>query len=293
MSALQPFDEGCLRSAIKQSQIAVENGSMPFGATIADERGHILFEAPNRSIVSKKRGGEGDCTCHAEMEVIRMACREHGGDISQRLLWTVYASTEPCVMCAGAIYWSGIGRLVYGCSSEELTEISGPGGFDVPVHHLYGLGREGMRKIEVLGPLLSDEALEVHRKSGIWNKGAPKTTEDAARADIEAERLLFLSGVGAASAIKDDLLDVPIIDISTGSNEEIASKLWDAASTVGFFTIVGHGIPQELIDDVFQASSQFFALPRDDKESTSPFAARLNSGYEFMSQVRPSTGTEG
>ena len=103
------------------------------------------------------------------------------------------------------------------------------------------------------------------------------------------ERSLFASGVGAAAATRDS--SVPVIDLSKGTDEEIAEALWNAATTVGFFTVTGHGIPKELIDSAFEASARFFALSQEEKETQSPFARNLNSGYEFMTQVRPSTGT--
>ena len=56
------------------------------------------------------------------------------------------------------------------------------------------------------------------------------------------------------------------------------------------FTVTGHGIPPETIDGAFEASSDFFSQPLETKKEQSPFAAALNSGFEFKSQVRPSTG---
>lgn len=67
--------------------------------------------------------------------------------------------------------------------------------------------------------------------------------------------------------------------------------MWDAAASVGFFTVVNHGIPAAAIEDAFGSSREFFARDREVKHAESPFAAHLNSGYEFMAQVRPSTGT--
>jgi isopenicillin N synthase-like dioxygenase len=67
--------------------------------------------------------------------------------------------------------------------------------------------------------------------------------------------------------------------------------MWSAACDVGFFTVVNHGISAGLIDAAFGASACFFSQPQTDKEAQSPFAKELNSGYEFMKQVRPSTGT--
>ena len=67
--------------------------------------------------------------------------------------------------------------------------------------------------------------------------------------------------------------------------------MWDAATTVGFFTVVNHGVSKTTIDSAFASSSALFARDLDDKRQEMPFAPQLNSGYEFMSQVRPSSGT--
>jgi tRNA(Arg) A34 adenosine deaminase TadA len=160
------YDKVCIKAAIAQSQRAVEEGCMPFGAVLADASGKILLEARNGSVASAKRGGKGDVTRHAEMELVRkMATIE----ITEPHECTLYTSTEPCVMCAGAIYWSGVNRVVYGVSSGEMEQqVSGPGGFDIPIKKLYSMGRSGMRKIEIVGPLLADEAIQVHQNSGVW-----------------------------------------------------------------------------------------------------------------------------
>lgn len=152
---------------------------MPFGAVLADGSGKILLEARNGSVASAKRGGKGDVTRHAEMELVRkMATIE----VPEPQECTLYSSTEPCVMCAGAIYWSGVNRVVYAVSSGEMEQqVSGPGGFDIPIEKLYSMGRSGMRKIEIVGPLFADEAIRVHRSSGVWcnpcTNGAEKTTD--------------------------------------------------------------------------------------------------------------------
>ena len=73
--------------------------------------------------------------------------------------------------------------------------------------------------------------------------------------------------------------------------KKLREELWNAATTVGFFSVINHGIPQEDIDQAFQVSKEFFSLSQEEKQEASPFARNLNAGYEFMSQVRPSTGT--
>ena len=284
--SIRPYDEDCLRAAIQLSQAAVESGNMPFGAVIADEHGTILAQACNQSAASKKRGGSGDVTRHAEMELVRLLCDpEKGVPTESRPKCTLYTSTEPCVMCAGAIYWSQVGRVVFGASSEELVALSGPGGLDIPLTDVYAMGREGTRPIEVIGPMLSGEAMAVHEASGCW----PSCVSVQAATDIETERFLFTSGLGAAEARSD--IQVPVVDMSIGSDEEIADQLWAAANSVGFFTVVGHGIPLDAIANSFSVSEHFFSQDIASKEKQSPFARNLNSGYEYMTQVRPSTGT--
>lgn len=71
---------------------------------------------------------------------------------------------------------------------------------------------------------------------------------------------------------------------------EIADQLWAAATTVGFFQLVNHGIPQEQIDAAFEAEQRFFELPAETKGQY-PLLKGTNSGWEYKAQVRPSTGT--
>lgn len=80
-----------------------------------------------------------------------------------------------------------------------------------------------------------------------------------------------------------------MIDMSQG-DDACAAAMWEAATTVGFFTVVNHGIEKALIDKVFARSAEFFSQSQADKEEQSPFARDMNSGFEYMAQVRPSTG---
>src|SRR5690606_31394561 len=85
---------------------------------------------------------------------------------------TLYSSAEPCAMCTGALYWTGIGRLVYGLSERRLLEFTGDAAenptFALPCRA--ALAR-GQREVEVLGPLLEDEAALAHQ--GLWRGPAP------------------------------------------------------------------------------------------------------------------------
>ena len=108
--------------------------------------------------------------------------------------------------------------------------------------------------------------------------------------DINVERGLRTAVLGTTREARAGAGIVPVIDM-TDEPEKVTAAMWEAASTVGFFTLKNHGIPKATIDAAFEASGEFFAQDREVKTEQSPFAAHLNSGYEFMSQVRPSTGT--
>ena len=109
-------------------------------------------------------------------------------------------------------------------------------------------------------------------------------------ADVEIERALGATEMGWSRVAKEGAGRVPVIDLSADP-EKVRQQMWDAATTVGFFTVVNHGIAAATIEEAFAVSAEFFAREREAKHADSPFAPHLNSGYEFMSQVRPSTGT--
>ena len=86
--------------------------------------------------------------------------------------------------------------------------------------------------------------------------------------------------------------DVRKIDLSNfeARKQEIADQLWEASTEIGFFQLINHGIPQDLIDEGFEMTARFFALPEEVK-ATMPLERGTNAGWEYKSQVRPSTGT--
>jgi tRNA(Arg) A34 adenosine deaminase TadA len=150
-------DRKHLRAAIALARRAREHGNHPFGAVLADESGAVLLEAENTVVTMR------DCTGHAETTLVREASRQFGPE--QLATCTLYTSTEPCAMCAGAIHWSGVGRVVYAQSAARLYAIVGPAPeqLDLPCREVFA--RTG-RPIEVLGPELEDEASAVHE--GFW-----------------------------------------------------------------------------------------------------------------------------
>src|SRR5687768_14770951 len=104
-------DERWLRAAIIVARQAMTAGNAPFGAVLVAADGRLLLEAGNTVLTS------GDATGHAELNLIREATQRL--DPATLAGATLYASTEPCPMCAGAVFWSGIGRVVFGLSSAR------------------------------------------------------------------------------------------------------------------------------------------------------------------------------
>lgn len=112
-------DEHHLLEAIEFGRRSRENGNHPFGAVLVDAAGEVVLEAENTVLT------QHDCTNHAELNLVRAASRRF--DEATLGGCTLYASTEPCAMCAGAIYWSGIGRVVFALSDAPLNAMVGVG----------------------------------------------------------------------------------------------------------------------------------------------------------------------
>jgi len=99
-----------MQRALDEARIALTQGEVPIGAVIAC-RGRIIARAHNLTETLN------DVTAHAEMQAITMAANELGGKYLQDC--TLYVTVEPCTMCAGAIGWAQIPRIVYGCADEK------------------------------------------------------------------------------------------------------------------------------------------------------------------------------
>lgn len=148
-----------LRTAIEVAQAAREHGNHPFGAILVDENNEVLLQAENTVVTNR------DCTGHAETNLMRLATQHYSPE--KLALCTLYTSTEPCAMCAGAIHWGNVRRVVYALSEVALYEIIGPS----PDHLLLPCREvfaRSQRSIEVFGPApeLDAEARAVHE--GFW-----------------------------------------------------------------------------------------------------------------------------
>jgi tRNA(Arg) A34 adenosine deaminase TadA len=155
-------DEHFLRHAIALSRLVRDSGKHPFAALVVDADGNIVAEAGNDSLPP-----DGDPTRHAELVAAALAARRLSPEALAKA--TLYSSAEPCAMCAGAIYWCGIGRVVYALSEHALLGLTGDHPenptFSLPCREVFA---RGQRKIEIIGPLMEDEAAAPH--AGFWTR---------------------------------------------------------------------------------------------------------------------------
>jgi tRNA(Arg) A34 adenosine deaminase TadA len=161
-------DAWWLRYAFELAVRSREAGDQPFGAVLVGADGELVAEALNT------RNLERDLAAHAEMNLVRRAV--HLVRLEELARCTLYSSSEPCLMCAGVIAWSGIGTVVFGGSQRALMSIPvpRPPRFRVPtdIHQLLS----GVQPpVTIRGPLLEEEAMAPHE--GYWA---------AARVDLTA-----------------------------------------------------------------------------------------------------------
>lgn len=130
------FDDNYfMKKALQEAEVAFEKGEIPVGAVIVIDnriiaRAHNLTETLN------------DVTAHAEMQAITAAANFLGGKYLQNC--TLYVTLEPCQMCAGALYWSQISKIVYAAKDEQR-------GFSVMKTKLHP-------KTKVVGGIMEEEA---------------------------------------------------------------------------------------------------------------------------------------
>ena len=148
-------EEQFIRQAIELARQARGNGNHPFGALLAIDN-QVVLTAENTI------NTDNNPTCHAETNLVQKAIRELTPE--QLAKATLYTSTEPCAMCSGTIYWAGIRKLVYGLANKELDKLAGE---HLPISCREILDRAS-DKVEIIGPVLTDDALAVH--AGFWNE---------------------------------------------------------------------------------------------------------------------------
>ncbi len=166
MSSISADDATLLRRAIALAAEARARGDRPFAAVIAAPDGTVLAEA-----ASTQGTSGGGTLAHSEMNAVGEAVRR-AVPRDTLAAATIYCSGEPCAMCSAAIFYGGIGRVVYGLSNDAILALRNA------QPHTAGLSlscRAVMASAHappaVLGPCLEDEAAAPHQ--GYWVPGAP------------------------------------------------------------------------------------------------------------------------
>jgi tRNA(adenine34) deaminase len=142
MTADLPKDERFMAEALKEAQKAYDIDEVPVGAVIVSNN-MIIARAYNRTQQLK------DVTAHAEMQAFTSAAESLGSKYLKDC--TMYVTLEPCVMCAGASYWTQISRIVYGAKDPKM----GYRRIDYPVMH---------PKTVIEGGVLEDKCGELLRR---------------------------------------------------------------------------------------------------------------------------------
>lgn len=160
----QQHDDVFLRRAIALAEASVADGNRPFGAVVVDGSGRVVAEANSVAATAIR-----DWTAHSEMTALRQA--------SAMLPWdqladcTLYASGEPCPMCASALYWCNVRRLVFGAGEVAIRGLRGgfarAAGIEMSCREVVA---RCPHAIEVVGPCLEDEALRAHE--AFWPRAA-------------------------------------------------------------------------------------------------------------------------
>ncbi len=150
-----PRDSMYMKQAIDLAFAGRARGNRPFGAVIVSPHGEIMAEAFADSVET------GDCTGHAETNAVRIASPRFSRD--QLAEATLYSSAEPCVMCAGAIFWSNIGRVIYGIDAVRLRVFRGerPEQRDA-VLSCRDVFASSPHPIECIGPVMVEDASAPH-----------------------------------------------------------------------------------------------------------------------------------
>ena len=135
----QAADEQFMRRALDEAMAARDAGEIPVGAVVVAD-GRIIARAHNLTETL------GDVTAHAEMQAITSAANQLGGKYLTDC--TLYVTLEPCIMCAGAIGWAQIRRVVYGATDDKRGYSQfAPKAFH-PMHRHYGRSGRRMQRVD-------------------------------------------------------------------------------------------------------------------------------------------------
>lgn len=139
-----------IEQTLHLARSARRKGNHPFGALLVHDN-RILLRSENTVVT------QNDATQHAELRLVSKASRTLTANILTQSI--LYTSTEPCAMCAGAIYWAGIRRVVFGLSALQLGTLT-TASFVVEAKNVFSYGRE---HVELTGPVMTKQCARVHQ----------------------------------------------------------------------------------------------------------------------------------
>lgn len=155
-------DEYFMRIAIRTAQEGIEDGEMPFGACLVDQRGAVLSAASNTVTAST------DSTAHAEIQAIREGARKLvSADFRDCVM---YATCEPCSMCFSACLWANLSRIVYAARNEDGERF---GIVCIPISCSRIPGLSGS-DVKILGDVLREESVRLFTTWQAAQAGAVK-----------------------------------------------------------------------------------------------------------------------
>ncbi|MFB1066496.1 nucleoside deaminase [Natrinema sp. H-ect4] len=143
-------DESSVQQAIDLAESAAANGNTPFGSLLVVDDA-VVRTAENTTLT------DDDIAAHPELKLARWAASELEPDELESC--TMYTSTEPCPMCASAIVYAGLGRVVYSVPVDSLADVRDDGVIEIPCEEVIDRA-DGSTIVE--GPVLEDEGLAVH-----------------------------------------------------------------------------------------------------------------------------------
>jgi len=152
MGGMQTDPRHFVPRAYEIARSAVAHGNHPFGAMLVND-GAVLAEHENEVVTT------GDVTRHAETALVARVSAEMDPEVLR--VSTLVTSTEPCIMCCGAIHWAGIGAIVFGVRGAEMAATVAGNYRGIPCRDVFArLDPE----VSIVGPVREEEGLRIHRE---------------------------------------------------------------------------------------------------------------------------------
>ena len=155
--SINEIDRRFIQRTYQIARNAIAKGNHPFGALI-ERNGEVILEIENAVVTTR------DVTKHAETLLIGEATQKF--DAKTLADCTLYTSTEPCIMCCGAIYWAGVKKIVFGASADKMMRIYSPE--ECPGYTCHEIFSRMAPKVDVAGPVDEETGLKIH--ADFWPK---------------------------------------------------------------------------------------------------------------------------